>query len=240
MPRTRGLFGAPAVPKCDAGHMFAGHTIGSGDRSAEWAECDPSLDGRQATDPGPNPFVQVGPLCGVEVGMLKNVAFACLATVVLTAPVLAAEDSVGIGGEWKGTGFVQKDEKSKPMQVNCTIEGTESADRIGFDGECRAMLIMKRAIGADLTRNGDQYSGTYVGSNVGVAELQGGPEGPDSFVLTMTFPKEVNGDDKATMTIERPRDGKFTITTVDRMTSGDDVTTSQITFERSGRAVASE
>ena len=137
-----------------------------------------------------------------------------------------------ISGAWKGSGFVQKDEKSKPMNVNCAIEGEQSAASIGFVGECRAMLIMKRAIGADIRLEEGQYVGTYIGSRVGVADLNGAMTSPQVLELEMTFPKEVNGDDKATMTIERPDEATFKVTTVDKMLSGVDVTTSQIVFER--------
>ncbi|WP_157961885.1 hypothetical protein [Acuticoccus kandeliae] len=161
---------------------------------------------------------------------------------MLTGPVFAQDEqqTASLSGEWEGKGFVQKDEKSKPMNVRCKIAGEDTGDRIGFEGECRAMMIMKRAIGANLVRQGDTYSGTYLGSHVGVAQLEGGQNGPNTYVLTMTFPKEVNGDDVATMTIDTSGEGTFTITTVDRMETGDDITTSQITFERSARSVASQ
>lgn len=144
-------------------------------------------------------------------------------------------------GAWEGTGRVQKDENSKPITVRCKIEGSQSPDEIGFAGECRALLIMKRAIGATLSLEGERLSGVYVGSLAGPAALSGTLSDTDLLTLDMTFPREVNGDVDATMLIRRPSDDEFTITTVDTMESGVDVTTSQITFERkraSGEAAA--
>ena len=86
-----------------------------------------------------------------------------------------AVDEVGedITGAWVGQGFVQKDERSKPVRVNCAVEGMQDGDRIGFEGVCRAFLVVKREIGAMLVRSGSTYTGTYKGSNVGIAELEG-------------------------------------------------------------------
>lgn len=160
---------------------------------------------------------------------MRSVFLAAGAMVVAaTLPVHAMD----ITGEWSGKGRVQKNAQSRPVNVSCAIVGSQEGDEIGFEGECRAMLILKRAIGADITRDGEHYTGTYTGSNAGVAALDGGPADDGSIVLTMTFPKEVNGDDTATMRIETPNEGSFTITTVDKMATGEDVTTSQITFER--------
>lgn len=138
-----------------------------------------------------------------------------------------------ITGSWAGAGVVQKDDESRPMNVRCEIEGARNDDRIGFDGECRAMLILRREIGADLIFDGERFRGTYKGSLAGVAALDGAevPEG-DRVVLQMRFPREVNGDDVAVMTIHLHGEDAFTIETVDRMQSGTDLTTARIRFER--------
>jgi hypothetical protein len=159
------------------------------------------------------------------------------ALAVAASPALAVgeEDTIkiaDISGAWSGSGFVQKNETSDPMKVRCQIEGEQHDDRLGFDGECRAMLILRRAIGATLTRIGDRFEGRYEGSRAGVAALEGAIVEAGRLVLTMRFPREVNGDDVATMTIDTNGGDSFTITTTDRMESGVDVTTSKITFER--------
>ncbi|WP_420393803.1 hypothetical protein [Acuticoccus sp.] len=151
----------------------------------------------------------------------------------LASPAAASEPRIAdISGAWSGTGFVQRDAEARPMKVRCAINGDQDGDDLGFEGECRAMLVLKRAIGASIVREGPRYSGTYTGSNAGVAALEGARAEDGSIVLHMTFEREINGDDVALMTIT-PSDGRtFTITTVDRMEDGVDVTTSQITFER--------
>ncbi|ORE94682.1 hypothetical protein [Acuticoccus yangtzensis] len=155
----------------------------------------------------------------------------------LAVPVrqAAAEETsiFDITGKWSGKGFVQKDDKSRKMNVTCEIEGAQSGDQIGFDGECRAMMVLKRAIGADMVRQGERLKGTYIGSNAGPAELDGGPQEDGRIVLTMTFPKTIHGDDIATMTIAPANDKEFSIVTVDTMSDGKTlVTTAEITFER--------
>lgn len=50
------------------------------------------------------------------------------------------------------------------------------------------------------------YSGTYTGSKIGPAALSGRRQG-DSVVLNVTWPKPVNGDTKAIMTITSTGNG---------------------------------
>lgn len=163
---------------------------------------------------------------------MTAIALGALGLTMLPAGASESELVGDITGVWKGTGFVQRNETSEPINVRCQIDGMQTELMMGFEGECRAMLVVKRPIGARLAREGDRFTGTYTGSRVGVAELDGALDGDSRIVLDMTFPKEVNGDDKAVMTINNADDGTFTITTVDKMVSGVDVTTSQITFER--------
>lgn len=148
------------------------------------------------------------------------------------APAMADESAADITGKWKGTGYVQKDETSRPVKVRCAIEGDESGDKISFEGVCRAMLIMKRDIGAWLTRSGESFTGTYKGADAGIAQLDGRETEPNRLELTMTFPRLVHTDDKAVMMIVRPDDDSFTITTTDIMKSGEEVVTSSIDFKR--------
>jgi hypothetical protein len=149
----------------------------------------------------------------------------------VASPALAIEAG-NINGDWVGKGFVQADEKSRPVNVNCAVEGHHEGDVIGFEGECRAMLVVRREIGANLTRSGDSYTGTYKGANVGLAQLVGQATDGNTVDLTMTFPRAVNGDTLARMTISLPGDGTFTVKTEDEMVSGETVTTSEITFAR--------
>ena len=159
----------------------------------------------------------------------------CLfAALLVTAGIAIADgrEADDITGPWSGEGYVQKDENSRRVKVRCKIEGEQEGDKIQFEGVCRAMLIMKRDIGAWLTRTGDSFSGTYKGADAGIAQLLGTETGPGRLELTMTFPRQVHTDDKAVMMIDRPDDNTFTITTFDTMSSGEEITTSSIRFER--------
>lgn len=164
--------------------------------------------------------------------LVVGAAMAAMIAVPLAARATLEEPIGDIRGTWSGTGFVQKNAGSRPITVRCTIDGEQNGVEIGFGGECRALLVMKRAIGAHLVRDGNRLTGTYVGSDVGVAQLDGGVTPSGSVVLTMTFPRDVNGDDRALMMIDRPDEHTFTITTVDSMLTGEEVTTAQITFAR--------
>ncbi|MEM9224512.1 MAG: hypothetical protein AAGB11_19225 [Pseudomonadota bacterium] len=164
--------------------------------------------------------------------MKKTVGLAA-AMIIVAAPVLAEEAPIAnITGEWTGKGFVQKGEDSRKINVNCKIDGEQTGDEIEFGGDCRAMLVMKREIGAQLTREGDIYTGTYKGSELGIADLEGSFENPDELVLQMRFPRKVNGDDLARMTIQTMNEDEFRITTVDMTEAGNEFTTSEITFQR--------
>ena len=82
----------------------------------------------------------------------------CLfAALLVTAGIAIADgrEADDITGPWSGEGYVQKDENSRRVKVRCKIEGEQEGDKIQFEGVCRAMLIMKRDIGAWLTRDGD-------------------------------------------------------------------------------------
>ena len=170
--------------------------------------------------------------------MLNRNILAAL-VLLLATPVMAAEqETTNINGTWTGTGYVQKDENSRKINVKCEIEGEQDGADISFEGACRAMLIMKRAIGAKLKQVGEGFVGTYKGADAGIAELDGGRPTPDKMVLQMRFPREVNGDDVAEMIIDHPEVDAFTITTTDVMSSGVEIVTSSIRFEREGSLAA--
>lgn len=166
---------------------------------------------------------------------MKRVSLVAATLMMMSASATLASDErlpSDISGTWTGIGKVQKNESAKPLNVKCSIDGEQSTGTIGFGGQCRALMFLKRDIGAELTVDGDRLSGVYVGSDAGPARLDGTITDPETITLNMTFEREVNGDDQAVMTIIRPDENSFTITTVDRMLSGEEVTTSQITFLR--------
>jgi hypothetical protein len=133
-------------------------------------------------------------------------------------------------GNWSGAGHVKKDAQSDTWQVSCRMSGQPGVNRISIDGNCRAAVIVNRAIGAHLVYDpaSGRYSGTYIGSVVGPARLSGQRVG-DAVKLTITWPKLVNGDTKAAMTVHNAGNGQLRITVADNLVPGGPVqTTSEI------------
>jgi hypothetical protein len=123
-------------------------------------------------------------------------------------------------GSFSGGGLVQRNAAEKPNQVSCTLTGQATKSSIKMSGKCGA-FIFSRAISADIRYDpaSQRYSGVYVGSAIGPARLSGRRVG-DSVILTITWPKPVNGDTKATMTIRNDGNGKLAITVTDRVQPG--------------------
>jgi hypothetical protein len=105
------------------------------------------------------------------------------------------------GGSFAGAGGVRTAADSSPWNVKCKISGASTATSVSLDGSCTAAAVVTRKIGADLkVDSAGLYTGTYTGSKIGPAALSGRRKG-DSVVLNVTWPKPVNGDTKAVMTI---------------------------------------
>lgn len=136
-----------------------------------------------------------------------------------------------LAGSWSGTGTIQRNLEASPTKVSCKMTG--DADAQGFDlkGACRA-AIFTRPVGASLRKHGNNYVGSYVGSRIGPASLSGRPRG-NSVDLAIVWPREVNGDRDATMTIRSLGPDQFRITVTDRSpATGRQVRTTDLTFNR--------
>jgi hypothetical protein len=92
--------------------------------------------------------------------------------------------------------------------------------------------VVSRAISANLKVTGAKYSGTYVGSRTGPAQLNGSRSG-SAINLGIRWAKEVNGDRKAQMTVEKRGENgiRLTVTDTDPKT-GKSVVTSRIDLSR--------
>ena len=121
-------------------------------------------------------------------------------------------------GAWSGSATVI--DKGRTLNVSCQVTGAPDNTHISIRGHCNAGLI-GRAISADLTfdPNTGRYSGTYVGDDVGPAHLSGKRSG-DTVRLTITWPKPVNGDTTAKMTIVNTGNGTLKITLDDKPAVG--------------------
>src|SRR5665213_2595295 len=117
-----------------------------------------------------------------------------------------------------GSGTVLK--FSAPLTVSCRAVGRPTTNRVVIDGSCSVSIISVR-IGADITYDpqADRYTGTYIGAKVGPADVVGKRSG-STVNLSITWPKPVNGDTNARMTIENAGKGSLHLTIFDNLVPG--------------------
>jgi len=121
-------------------------------------------------------------------------------------------------GSWSGTATVI--DNDRPMNVSCRVTGAPDDNHISIRGHCNAGFI-GRAVSAELDYDPKtgRYTGTYVGDDVGPARLSGKRSG-NTVRLTITWPKPVNGDTVAKMTIVNTGNGTLKITLDDKPRAG--------------------
>jgi hypothetical protein len=158
-----------------------------------------------------------------SIGKAGTTAAALLLATMAQTQAKAQEDAFldRFKGNWSGSGRIQRNAESSPWQVNCTVNGNRAPDRISIQGNCRAALILQRPIAADLAydvRTG-LYRGVYTGARVGPARLSGARSG-NAVRLTIDWPKPVNGDTRAEMTITNEGSGMLRIVVRDNLVPG--------------------
>ena len=168
--------------------------------------------------------------------MFRYVASAAMAvSALLAATALQASEAAfleGLAGNWTGKGTVRVRADSSPITVNCKFNSDATASSLSLAGNCRGLVIVSRAIRADLKANGEKYAGSYVGSRSGTAGLSGTRNG-NAINLGIRWAREVNGDRKALMTLEKIGENGMKLTTVDvDPKTGKNVVTSQINLSR--------
>lgn len=157
------------------------------------------------------------------------------ASVAQAAPAPSGEAAFlkSLQGSWTGNGTVKVRTDSSPVNVTCKFNSNAGANALSLDGNCRGMVIVSRAISADLKANGGKYAGSYVGAGTGTAGLSGRRSG-NAINLGIRWAKEVNGDRKAQMTVEKVGSNGMRLTTIDvDPKTGKNVVTSQINLRRS-------
>lgn len=136
-------------------------------------------------------------------------------------------------GNWTGKGTVRVRTDASPVSVTCRFNSDSTANSLSLDGNCRGLVVVSRAISADLKASGQKYAGSYVGAGTGTAGLSGVRNG-DALNLGIRWAREVNGDRQARMTVEKVGDKGMRLTTVDvDPKTGKSVVTSQINLRRS-------
>ncbi|AZO12596.1 MULTISPECIES: hypothetical protein [unclassified Mesorhizobium] len=135
-------------------------------------------------------------------------------------------------GNFAGSGTVKVTADAPTVNVSCTFNSGATSTSLSLDGNCRGLVVVTRAISADLKSNGKGYTGVYVGSRTGPAQLNGKRSG-NALSLAIRWAKEVNGDRTARLTVEKTSgDGmRLTVTDADPRT-GKTVVTSRIDLKR--------
>ncbi|AYG69553.1 hypothetical protein CCGE531_21010 (plasmid) [Rhizobium sp. CCGE531] len=137
-----------------------------------------------------------------------------------------------LNGSWTGSGKVLRKIGSPPINVACRFNISAPGTSISMKGNCRGLLVINRAISAQLAARGTRYSGTYTGPSGATSQLSGSRQS-DVINLAVHWARLVNGDRDANMTIRRQGSNQLTLRTIDKdLTSGKTVVTSEINLRR--------
>lgn len=160
---------------------------------------------------------------------------AASAMILASASVAKADESAflqSMAGSWNGKGTVKVRANSPTLNVTCRFTSDTTPQSLSLDGKCTSLAVFSRAIGANLKAKGSQYAGSYVGAGTGTAGL-GGKRAGNTINLGITWAKEVNGDRRAQLTIEKLGDSGMRLTTVDTdPKTGKSIITSRIDLRR--------
>ena len=143
-----------------------------------------------------------------------------------------AEFLKSLDGNWAGKGSVKVNADSSPVGVNCKFASDTTDNSMSLDGKCTGLIVVSRAIGADIKTDGKSYRGTYVGSSTGPAGLSGKRSG-DALNLGIRWASEVNGDRSAKLRLEKVGDNGMRLTTTDTdPATGKSIVISEINLRR--------
>ncbi|MBB4405714.1 MULTISPECIES: hypothetical protein [Agrobacterium] len=135
-------------------------------------------------------------------------------------------------GTWAGKGTVITRIGTPPINVNCTLNSNAGASSLNMSGTCRGLLVVRRAIAADLSAKGGRYSGAYTGPSGRPSALSGTRRG-NAINLTVRWNRDINGDRVAAMTIEKVGANGLRLRTTDKDgRTGKTVVTSDIRLVR--------
>lgn len=153
---------------------------------------------------------------------------------ILSQPTLADEAGFlkSIGGAWSGKGMVLTRIGASPLNVICKFDSKSNGASLVMSGQCRGLVVVRRAVSADIQAIGTTYSGTYVGPSGRPSILAGSRKG-NSIHFAVRWAREVNGDRAAEMTIEKIGNNGLRLRTVDKdPRTGRNVVTSDIRLAR--------
>ncbi|PWK76081.1 hypothetical protein [Aminobacter sp. AP02] len=137
-----------------------------------------------------------------------------------------------LSGNWHGSGQIRLKPEAMEMAVSCNLDSRADGAEFKLDGACRAKAVFSRHIGVDLIANGQHYSGSYLGSVHGPAELTGTRSG-DTLNLKVRWPDRGSGPRVASMRVANLGTGRMRIVTVEaHPRTGVQVETARIEFSR--------
>lgn len=157
-----------------------------------------------------------------------------LSLALLAGPALADESAFlsSLKGSWVGKGTVITRIGTPPINVNCTFQSKAAGPSLNMAGTCRGLLVVKRAISADLKANGNSYRGNYQGPSGRPSALSGSRKG-NSINLTVRWNRDINGDRVAAMTIRKVGSNGLRLQTTDKDgVNGKTIVTSDIQLTR--------
>ncbi|TPK94900.1 hypothetical protein FJ934_13515 [Mesorhizobium sp. B2-4-12] len=135
-------------------------------------------------------------------------------------------------GNFAGKGAVQVTTEAPTVSVSCTFKSDSTSSSLSLDGNCRGLILMSRAISAHLKTSGTRYSGVYVGSRTGPAQLNGSRSG-NAINLAIRWAKPVNGNSVSQLTVEKKGTDGILLTVTDHdPKTGKNVVTSRIDLKR--------
>jgi len=169
------------------------------------------------------------------VAMKASLAFLLSLTGMLAVQPAYADESAflsSLKGTWKGKGTVITRIGAPAINVDCTLNSNAQRSALQMAGTCRGLLVVKRAIAANLTASGASYSGSYTGPSGRPSALSGNRRG-NAINLTVRWNRDINGDRVAAMTIEKVGANGLRLRTTDKDgKTGKTVVTSDIRLVR--------
>jgi hypothetical protein len=137
-----------------------------------------------------------------------------------------------LSGNWAGKGSVKVEADSSPISVDCKFASDTTDTSMALDGKCTGLIVVSRAIGANISTDGTSYKGTYIGSSTGPAGLSGKRSG-NALNLGIRWASDVNGDRAAKLRLEKVGDNGMRLTTVDTdPATGKSIVISEINLRR--------
>ncbi|MCG5481711.1 hypothetical protein [Sinorhizobium alkalisoli] len=160
-----------------------------------------------------------------------------LLAAILTVPAGTAQADeqtflASLEGDWVGRGSVRLRADSAPINVSCSFDTESAGPALSMRGSCRGLIVVSRAISADLRFDGRRYRGTYVGPKGGRSRLTGARQG-NAINLAVRWAEPVNGDHRANMVLRKVGENGMQLTTIDvDPNTGNRVATSDIDLRR--------